>query len=118
MSEPTSRFRIKNGEIEIEYQGPTKEVAERYREAFGWLKSVPRDEGEKTPKKKNEIATDRKKGPRTSEIWSPAIDSLIHEGFFKLPKRRTKEEIAKALEDKALPVQGKNKMITQTLTRK
>ena len=39
----------------------------------------------------------REKGG-ASKSWAPAIDGLIKEGFFKLPNKRTREEVAKALE--------------------
>jgi heat shock protein HspQ len=52
MSEVKSRFKIKNGEIEIEYEGLVKDVNERYKEAFDWLKSIPRKEREKKKEKK------------------------------------------------------------------
>jgi len=116
MSEVKSRFKIKNGEIEIEYEGLVKDVNERYKEAFDWLKSVPRKKEEEREKEVEE--EERKKGTRGPEIWSPAIDSLIKEGFFKLPNRRTTKEVMKALEDKALPVKGKSGRIVTTLTRK
>jgi len=117
MSEVKSRFKIKNGEIEIEYEGLVKDVNERYKEALDWLKSIPRKEKEKKKEEKKE-KEEKKKGTRGPEIWSPAIDSLIQEGFFKLPNKRDNKAVMKALEDKALPVKGKAKVILQTLTRK
>jgi hypothetical protein len=119
MSEDKSRFKIKNGEIEIEYEGPIKDANERYKEAFDWLKSIPHEAiGKKMDREKKEGAEEKKKGTRGREIWSPAIDALIKEGFFKLPKRRTTKEVLKALEDKALPTQDKGHIISVTLTRK
>lgn len=119
MSEIKSHFRIKNGEIEIEYDGPVEEVSQRYKEAFEWLKSSPSMGTPKSRVEKGKEETEEKrKGTRGPEIWSPAIDNLIKENFFKLPNRRTRKEVMKALEDKALPVQGKEDVITQTLTRK
>jgi len=52
------------------------------------------------------------------QIWSPAIDRLIQKGFFKLPNRRTRKDVEKALEDRALPVKGKARQIITALTRK
>jgi hypothetical protein len=121
MSEARSRFRIKNGEMEIEYEGLVKDANERYKEALEWLKSIPRkEEKEKKEisKEKEEATEEKKKGTRGPEIWSPAIDTLIAEGFFKLPNKRDKRDVVKALEDKALPVQGKTGIIRITLTRK
>ncbi len=111
MSDAKSRFKVKNGEIEIEYEGQVKDVNERYKEALEWLKSIPqRQEGEKKGEKQRKgDAEDKKKGTRGPEIWSPAIDDLIQSGFFKLPNKRTNKDVIKALEDKALPAKGKTK---------
>jgi len=119
MSEGKSRFRVRNGEIEIEYEGLVKDVNERYKEALNWLKSIPHKEGEeKKEEKKEEDREEKKKGTRGPEIWSPAIEGLIQEGFFKLPNKKTKKDVMKALEDKALPVKGKAAIILTTITRK
>jgi len=118
MSEAKSRFRIKNGEIEIEYEGLVKDVNDRYKEALDWLRSIPFGEGRGKTGKQEREPEERKKGTRGPEIWSPAIDNLIKEGFFKLPNRRDNKAVMKALEDKALPVRGKAKFILQTLIRK
>jgi uncharacterized protein YajQ (UPF0234 family) len=120
MSEAKSRFKIKNGEVEIEYEGLVSDVNERYGEALDWLKSIPRREGEKKKAEKTEKkeGEEKKRGTRGPEIWSPAIDSLIQEGFFKSPNNRDNKAVIKALKDKALPVKGKARIILQTLTRK
>lgn len=120
MSEVKSRFKIKNGDMEIEYEGLVKDVDERYKEALEWLKSVPLEKSEegKEASEEREQGEEKKKGTRGPEIWSPAIDTLIQEGFFKLPDKRTKRDVVKALEDKALPMKGKADAILTTLTRK
>jgi len=61
---------------------------------------------------------EKRKGARVPEIWSPAIDTLIQEGFFKLPNKRMAKDVVKALVDKALPVAGKKTQILITLKRK
>jgi hypothetical protein len=114
MSEMKSRFRIKNGEIEIEYEGPLKDANEQYKEALDLIKSIPLQKLAEKKEKKEE----KKKGKRGTEIWSPAIDTLIQEGFFKLPNKRNKQAVVKKLEGKALPVKGKASIILITLTRK
>ena len=118
MSEAKSRFKVKNGEIEIEYEGLVKDVNERYGEALEWLKSVPRSKGDRKEEEIREEEKEKKRGTRGPEIWSPAIDSLIQEGFFKLPNKRTNKDVIKALEDKARPVKGKTHIVLTTLTRK
>ena len=119
MAEERSHFRIRNGEIEIEYDGPLQDVNERYAEAFEWLKgSTSPIIGSLTKGEKAKQETDTKKGTRGPEIWSPAIDTLIKDGFFKLPNKRQRKDVVKALENKALPVQGKGDAIKTALTRK
>ena len=119
MSEDRSRFKIRNEEIEIEYEGSPKDVNERYDKAFEWISSVPREgKRKKGEKKEEEKKEEKKKGTRGPAIWSPAINTLIEEGYFKLPNRRTRAEVEKALEDKALPASGKKSQILIALTRK
>jgi len=118
MSEVKSRFRIKKGEIEIEYEGLVKDVNERYKEALDWLRSITYETKEEKEAEKIGEEVEKKKGTRGRELWSPAIDDLIQEGFFKLPNRRDNKAVMKALEDKALPAKGKAKEILQALTRK
>lgn len=64
------------------------------------------------------IARELSKNWRAPKIWSSAIDGLIQEGFFKLPNRRTRDDIKKALQAKSIQTEGKAGMIATTLTRK
>jgi hypothetical protein len=50
--------------------------------------------------------------------WASAIDSLIGEGFFKLPNKRTREEVAEALEARAISTKGSTGIIANTLARR
>jgi len=50
--------------------------------------------------------------------WSLGIDSLIQKGFFKSPNKRTREDVAKALETKGLRTKGRAGVIATTLTRR
>ena len=52
------------------------------------------------------------------KMWAPAIDGLIREGFFKLPNRRTSEDVRKALKAKSVPVEGNINLIIATLKRR
>ena len=52
------------------------------------------------------------------KIWAPAIDSLIREGFFKLPNKKTREDVAKALEARAISTKDNAGIIANTLTRR
>ena len=52
------------------------------------------------------------------KMWAPAIDGLIREGFFKLPNKRTREDVRKALEARSVPVEGNMNLILTTLKRR
>lgn len=110
MSEGKARFRIRKGEIEVEYEGSSNDVNSRYEEAFEWIKTVAvtppilepieKPKKEKEPEKKKE---ERRGGPRTGVI-SPAIDKLIEEGFFNDFKNAS--EVLDELRRKTVPVSG------------
>lgn len=120
MSEAKSRFKIKNGEIEIEYEGLVKDVNERYKEALDWLKSTPRMVKEKETKqeKEGEVEKEDKRGGARKSIFSPKIDELINKGFFKLPNKKKIGDVVKALQEQGLPVTGKDKAILNALKRR
>ena len=50
--------------------------------------------------------------------WAPAIDNLIREGFFKMPNKRTREDVKRALKAKSIPVEGNMNLVVTTLTRR
>ncbi len=52
------------------------------------------------------------------KMWAPAIDSLIQEGFFKLPNKRTREDVRKALKARSVPVEGNMNLILTTMKRR
>jgi len=52
------------------------------------------------------------------KIWAPAIDGLIQEGFFKLPNKRTREDVKKVLKARLVPVEGNMNLVVTTLTRR
>lgn len=83
LSVEKSRFKIKKGDIEIEFEGDSKEVNPRYEEAFEWVKTAtvhtlaPPETKPAEEKKKEE-----KRGGARSSVVSRAIDTLIEEGWF------------------------------------
>lgn len=100
MSEGKSRFKIKKGDIEIEFEGDPEEVNARYEKAFEWVKTATLTtpvltEARLSEEKKKEA----KRGGARSSVVSRAIDNLIGEEWFddfrKIPdvieelKRRT-----------------------------
>ncbi|NIO38392.1 hypothetical protein GTO27_11930, partial [Candidatus Bathyarchaeota archaeon] len=44
-------------------------------------------------------------------VWAPTIDSLIDEGFFKLPNKRTRKDVIKAFEARGIATQGNTGVI-------
>lgn len=52
------------------------------------------------------------------KTWAPAIDELIKEGFFKLPNKRTREDVKKALKARSVPVEGNMNLVVTTLERR
>lgn len=61
----------------------------------------------------------QRKGPQTWGGHShQAFESLIQEGFFKLPKKRTIEDVTRALEAKGLPAKGNKSKIADSLARR
>lgn len=52
------------------------------------------------------------------KMWAPAIDGLIREGFFKLPNKRTREDVRKVLKVRSVPVEGNMNLVVTTLTRR
>jgi len=52
------------------------------------------------------------------KMWAPAVDTLIQEGFFKLPNKRTREDVKKALMARSVPVEGNMNLVVTTLARR
>lgn len=106
MSEDRSRFRIKKGDIEIEYEGKSTEVTTRYEEAFEWIKAVTitpsRERPSKEEKKAKEKKAGEKRGGTRTGVIAPGIDKLIEEGFFDNFKNST--EVLGELRRKTVPV--------------
>jgi len=51
-------------------------------------------------------------------VWAPTIDSLIENGFFQLPNKRTRKEVAKAFEARGISTKGNTGIIATTLARR
>jgi hypothetical protein len=86
----SSRFKIRSGDIEIEFEGTPEEVSSKYKEAFDWLKqSPPRPQSRairrvaktKTAELPGGEPKEVKRGGARSRVISPALDKLIEDGF-------------------------------------
>jgi hypothetical protein len=88
MSEERSRFKIKKGDVEVEYEGKSSDVDKKYEEAFIWVKSAlttpPVSRGQKAEKDLGK--TDRRGGAR-SNVVSKVVDSLIEEHWIGKSKK-------------------------------
>lgn len=95
MSEDRSRFTIRNGDIEITYEGTNTDVNARYKEAFEWVKSTTLTEGNGSrkgrskKKKKRDEETDSKKSEKHAEGVTSGIDKLIVEGWFDTDRKNS-----------------------------
>lgn len=110
MSEGRAHFRVKKGEIEIEYEGKSSEVNERYKEAFDWIKTATITPSEKKPPKEEKKIerkpkkNEEKRGGARTAVISPAIDELIKGGF--LDDFNRDRQVLEELERKTIPVSG------------
>jgi len=129
MSERKARFRIRKGEIEIEYEGSPDDVNSRYKEAFEWIKTAtvalpPETRAAKKREKKIEKSEEKaeKRGGSRTAVIGPAIDELIKEGF--LDDFKNAHHILEELRRKTVPVSGLppvrnalNRRVPKTLDR-
>lgn len=102
MSEEKYRFRIKKGDIEIEYEGKSSEVNARYQEAFDWIKTVTISPPPKPPKKEElEKKKEKEKRPvvRTKGV-AAEVDKLIKEGW--VDDYKSNAAVLKELERRAI----------------
>jgi hypothetical protein len=113
LSEVKNRFRVRNGEVEIEYEGPLKEVNARYGKAVEWATSqlskvtIPKKE-----ESRERVKEDKRGGARKA-IYPPEIEKLKKVNFFK-PKKSLDEVIAK-FESLIVPTRGKRNAILTAL---
>lgn len=102
MSEERSRFKIKKGDVEVEYEGKSSDVDKRYEEALTWVKSAlttsPVSQGQKA--EMDLAKTDRRGGAR-SNVVSRAVDNLIEEHW--IGKSKKIPDVVAELRRRAVP---------------
>jgi hypothetical protein len=112
LSEVKNRFKIKSGEIEIEYEGPLKEVNERYNRVLEWVmsykKKMPSEEEAETEKDKKS-----KRGGVRKAIYPPWIEKLKKDNFFK--QKKSLDDVIKKFESLGAPTRGKRTAIRNAL---
>jgi hypothetical protein len=105
MAENKHYFRIKKGDVEIEYSGEPEEVNERYKEALEWVETsiiVTSPSTTATSKERQKVtALGPGRGGARSPIVSKGLDKIIAEGF--LDKAKKTSEVHAELERKAVP---------------
>lgn len=104
---------MKNGETEIEYEGPLKEVNERYDKALALLASQPIKPTTSKKMKSGEEDKEDKRGGVRKAIYPPFIEKMKKENFFK-PKKSL-DQVVKKLEDWGAPTRGKRPAIRNAL---
>jgi hypothetical protein len=127
MSEDKSRFKMKKGDIEIEYEGASSDVSSKFSEIFEWLKtacaiSLSPELGEGVPPKPVVQEKQEKRGGARTGVISPAIDDLIKEGF--LGDFKNASQVHEELRRKNVPVSdvtpvivALNRRVPKTLDR-
>jgi len=113
LSEVKNRFRVRNGEIEIEYEGPLNEVNKRYDKALSLLASQPIKATILKKKESGQAERGDKRGGARKAIYPPEIEKLKKANFFK-PKKSLDEVIAK-FEEMVVPTRGKRNAILTAL---
>jgi hypothetical protein len=107
LAESKNHFKIRNGDIEIEYEGPLPEVNKRFDQAYLWAtspKTKPlKNKDKEIDEGQGEKKKDNRGGPRKT-IYTGKIEELIEEGFFA--KRKSLDEVMKALFLKNVPTKG------------
>jgi hypothetical protein len=113
LSEPKNRFRVKQGEIEVEYEGPLTEVNKRYEKALALLISQPTKPSILKKKESGEEEKEDKRGGVRKPIYPQLIEKLKKENFFK-PKKSL-DQVIKKLEDWGAPTRGKRPAVRNAL---
>lgn len=120
MAESKTHFKIKKGQIEIEYEGSASEVNKRYDKAFDWVSSLKIDENLGESKEIQESPDNKKgegkksgRGGSRQTIYPPEIEKLVKDTFFK-PKKTVDEVIAK-FESSNVVTRGKRNAILMAL---
>ena len=116
MAESKNHFRIRNGEIEVEYEGPLAEVNKRFDKAYEWATTPKTKQPEKKENELKESGQEEKedsRGGARKAIYPPEIEKLKQAKFFK-PKKTLDEVIAK-FESMDVPTRGKRNAILTAL---
>jgi hypothetical protein len=98
----TARFRVRSGDFELEYEGPSDLVESRYVDALKLLEDKP-------PTTKAIAQENQKRGGRGGlrvNVISEALDGLIAEGWFK--SKRSIETVVLELQNRKIPGVDKN----------
>jgi hypothetical protein len=113
-------FKIKNADVEIEYEGPLAEANKRYDKAFDWVSTIKPTNGNGKEKQNNgntQIDTDNNKkdnrGGARKAIYPKYIQKAKDEGFFKT--KRSLIEVEAKFRDLGAPVTGKRTQIHNAL---
>lgn len=104
MSEDRSRFKIKKGDVEVEYEGKASDVDKRYEEAFTWVSSAAATPPPVTPEGQKagiDLGKMDRRGGARSNVISKAVDKLVEEHWIGNSKKTP--DIIAELQRKAVP---------------
>jgi hypothetical protein len=106
-----ARFKVKVGSVEIELEGPEEKVISEYTKAFDWASTqkTPQVDVENTEDadQTEKVEKQDKRGGVRPQTVAPTIKALITSEYFKLPNRRSIENVLEEFKKKGLPYTGK-----------
>jgi hypothetical protein len=116
LAESKNHFKIRNGDIEIEYEGPLTEVNKRFDETYKWVTSqktkTPKKKEKETDEAQEENKKDKRGGPRKG-IYPQWVQKFKKDGFFK--QKKSLDEVIKKFEDSGIPSRNKRTAIRNAL---
>lgn len=110
------RFRLKKGDIEVEYEGEDSDS--KYEKAFAWIEGVKVAHKEVPQMRQEQSKEQSQRGGVRTGFISPGIEKLMEQHFFKLPKKKQVSEIMVALRDLGIPVKGKEEAVVNACRRR
>jgi len=108
------RFKLRWGDNEIEYEG--EDSTKKYEEALTLFK-ITDTRSQLPPEGDSEKEVKKERGPPRKGIFAPEIVKLVEEKYFKLPHKRSLQNVQKALQERGIPVSGKSSQILMALKR-
>ena len=80
------RFRVRKGEVEVEFEGEPSDALDRYDELLKWIREGPDGAQEASMDQGGDEKKVQKRTTGESRVVKERLGALKDEGFFKTPK--------------------------------